>query len=276
MTSQDSLEVPHASEFANSLDSENETTQGMVVKPSKRPGQKILTPQGSRRTDLCRRIKCRLGCTLKSRFHRRFMISSRETTAHKCTRTKSSNPSPSTLFKTVHQEISASSLRQHYCSSPHKQTRRNSLSRAFCPHVETPYLVQQTPDNSQSETRPKVTQCHCGRPLQEEPNSTHRVVPVSSDIQIDHSTLGASSDRPVCHQPKHDTPNLRVSHSRSTGMGGGCTEHLLEEHSRLRHFSHSTPAQSVPEITVPGMQAHPDSPGLANKSMVLGSGETVS
>ena len=84
-----------------------------------------------------------------------------------------------TLFKTVHQEISASSLRQHQCSTPHKQTRRNSLNRAFCPHVETPYLVQQTPDNSQSETRPKVTQCHCGRPLQEEPNSTHRVVPVS-------------------------------------------------------------------------------------------------
>ena len=65
MASQFSLEVPHASEFSNSLDLGNETTQGMVVKPSKCPGQRILTPQGSRRTDLYRRIKRRLECTLK-------------------------------------------------------------------------------------------------------------------------------------------------------------------------------------------------------------------
>ena len=32
MASQDSLEVPHASELSNSLDSGNETTRGMVVK----------------------------------------------------------------------------------------------------------------------------------------------------------------------------------------------------------------------------------------------------
>ena len=55
------------------------------------------------------------------------MVSDRETTIHKHTRTKSSNPSPSTLFKTVHQETSVSSLRQHHCSSPNKQTQSTEL-----------------------------------------------------------------------------------------------------------------------------------------------------
>ena len=88
------------------------------------------------------------------------------------------------------------------------------------------------------------------------------MVLVSSNIQIDHSTLGTSPNRSVCDQPKQETPNLRVSHSRSSGMGGGCTEHLLEKHSRLRLFPDSIVTQNGPEVTVSRVQAHPDSPGL--------------
>ena len=39
---------------------------------------------------------------------------------------------------------------------------------------------------------------------------------------------------------------------------------------------HSTTTKSGPKVTVPGMQAHPDSPGMANEIVVLGSGGTVS
>ena len=45
MASQDSLEIQNVPEFSHSLDSENETTQGMVVKPTKRPVRRIPTPQ---------------------------------------------------------------------------------------------------------------------------------------------------------------------------------------------------------------------------------------
>ena len=66
------------------------------------------------------------------------------------------------------------------------------------------------------------------------------------------------------------------SHSRSTGLDGGCTEHFLEEHNRLCFSSNITTAKSGSEIIVPRMQVHPDSPRLANKTVVLGSGGTVS
>ena len=47
MVSEDSLEVPHASEFSNSLDTENETAWGMMTKPLKCPVRRILAPQRS-------------------------------------------------------------------------------------------------------------------------------------------------------------------------------------------------------------------------------------
>ena len=58
-------------------------------------------------------------------------------------------------------------------------------------------------------------------------------------------------------------------------MGSGCTEHLLEEHSRVRIPSNSSPTQRGPKVTLPVMPTHSHSPGLADKTVVLGPGGTV-
>ena len=218
----------------------------------------------------------RLGRTLKSRLRRRHMVSSRKTTTHKCIGTKSSDPSSSTFLTTMQQETGVSSIRQHHSSSPHKQTGGNPLNRTLCPHVETSHMVQQKPDNPQGKTRPRLSQCNCRRPFQEKPNTTHRVVSGTPDFQEDLSTLGTSSDRSICHKPEYKTPNLCVPDPGPTGLGSGRSKHILEKHDRLRLSPHSTTTKSGPKVTVPGMQAHPDSSGLANKVVVLGSGGTIS
>ena len=46
MASKDSFKIPNASEFPHSLVSDNETTWGMVVRPTKHIKRRILTPQG--------------------------------------------------------------------------------------------------------------------------------------------------------------------------------------------------------------------------------------
>ena len=127
MAPQDPLEIPNASEFSNFLDPENETTREMVAKSPKCPKWRILTPERSRYSDLYRCIKCRLGCTLKSRLHRRHMVSGRKTTTYKCIGTKSSDPSSTTFLTTMQQETGATGIRQHHSSSPHKQTGGNSF-----------------------------------------------------------------------------------------------------------------------------------------------------
>ena len=269
MASQDSLESSDALEFSNSLDSQNETTQGMVAKSPKRPSRRIPTPQRSRHPNLYRRIKRRLGRSLKSRLRRRSMVSNRKTPSHKRTGTKGSNPSPTTLLAPMPQETSAGSIRQHNCGSPHKQTGGNPLHRTLCPHVETTHMVQQAPNNTQSTARPRFSQCDCGRPLQEKPNPTHRMVLGSPYLHKDLPTLGTATNRPVCHQPEHQTSNLCVSNPGPTGLGGGRAKHLLEEHDRIRIPSDSIATKSGPETTVPTMQAHPNSPRLADKTVEL-------
>ena len=204
------------------------------------------------------------------------MVSGRKTTTHKCIGTKSSDPSSSTFLTTMQQETGVSSIRQHHGSSPHKQTGGNPLTRTLCPHVEASHMVQQKPDNPPGKTRPRLSQCNCRRPFQEKPNTTHRVVSGTPDFQEDFSTLGTSSDRSICHKPEYKTPNLCVPYPGPTGLGSGRSKHILEKHDRLRLFPHSTTTKSGPKVTVPGMQVHPDSPGLANEVVVLGSGGTVS
>ena len=276
MAPQDPLEIPNASEFSNSLDSENETTRNMVAKPPKCSKWRILTPERSRHSNLYRRIKRRLGRALKSRLRRRHMVSGRKTTTYKCIGTKSSDPSSSTFLTTMQQETAVSSIRQHHGSSPHKQTGGNPLTRTLCPHVEASHMVQQKPDNPQGKARPRLSRCNYGQPFQEKPNTTHRVVSGTPDFQEDFSTLGTSSDRPICHKPEYKTPNLCVPDPGPTGLGSGHSKYILEKHDRLRLSPHSTTTKSGPKVTVPGMQAHPDSPGLANEIVVLGSGGTVS
>ena len=271
MESQDSLESPNASEFSNPLDSENETTRGMVARPTKRVKQRILTPQGTRRLDLYRRMKRRLGRTLRSQLYRRPMVPRRKTVTNKRARTESRHSNPLTLLKTVWRKTGVSSLRQHNCSSPHKQTRGD-----LCPHVASPHVVQQSSRPTQSETCSRVTQCHCRRPIQEESNTTHGVVSISSNLQTNHPSMGTPSNRPVRNQSKQEASNLCVSHSRSSSMGSGCAKHLLEEHGRIRFPPNSSPTQSSSKVTVSVMQANPHSTGLANKTVVLGPGGTVS
>ena len=58
-------------------------------------------------------------------------------------------------------------------------------------------------------------------------------------------------------------------------MGSGCTKHFLEQHGRVRLPSNSAPTQSGPKVTLPVMPTHTHSPRLANKTVVLGPGRTV-
>ena len=88
-------------------------------------------------------------------------------------------------------------------------------------------------------------------------------------------SLGTSANRLICNQSKCESSKLRVSHPRPASMGSGCNEHFLEEHSHIRLSSQSAPTQSGRTIAVPTLQAHPDSPRLGNKTVVLGSGGTV-
>ena len=64
VASQDSLEISDASGHTNSLKSEDDVTQGMVVRPQKCATRRVSPPKGTQKTDLYRRHKCKMGRAL--------------------------------------------------------------------------------------------------------------------------------------------------------------------------------------------------------------------
>ena len=78
VASQNSLEISDASGHTDPLESEDDMTRGMVVRPSKCATRRTSPPQGTRKTDIYRRLKRRLGRSLRSKFYRRALVSFRK------------------------------------------------------------------------------------------------------------------------------------------------------------------------------------------------------
>ena len=57
-------------------------TRGMVVRPSKCATRRTPLPQGTQKTNLYRCLKRRFGCSLRSKFYRRGLVSFRKAPSH--------------------------------------------------------------------------------------------------------------------------------------------------------------------------------------------------
>ena len=82
VASQNSLEISDASGHTGPLESEDDTTRGMVVRPSKCATRRTSPPQGTRKTNIYRRLKRRLGSSLRSKLYRRALVSLRKAPSH--------------------------------------------------------------------------------------------------------------------------------------------------------------------------------------------------
>ena len=149
VASQNSLEISDASGHTNSLESEDDTTWGMVVRPSKRATRRVSPPKGTQNSNLYRRLKRRMGRSLKSRIHRRALVSTQKTPTHQSFRTEGSFSGSTILQKELQQQLSPHSLRQHLRGVIHQQTGRNKISRPMRTDLENSYLVPQQQGNTQ-------------------------------------------------------------------------------------------------------------------------------
>ena len=160
VASQNSLEISDASGHTNTLESEDDTTRGMVVRPSKCDTRRISPPQGTRKTDIYRRLKRRLGRSLRSKFYRRGLVSHREASSHQPIRTEGGSSGSTILPNRLQKQSSPYRPRQHLGGGLHQQTGRHKVSRTLCSNVENPHLVSPKQCHTQSETRSGFTQCN--------------------------------------------------------------------------------------------------------------------
>ena len=127
---------------------------------------------------LYRRLKRRLGRSIRANLYKGSVVRQGKKATHKCSRVEGGFSGPSKFQGPVSKPNSVGCNRQLNSGGLHKQTRRNSLSRDMCFPVENHDLVPSLPDNLESQTHSRVSECGGQPSVQVEPSALNRMVTV--------------------------------------------------------------------------------------------------
>ena len=154
--------------------------------------------------------------------------------------------------------------------SLHKQTRRNSFSRDMHSPVEDHDMVPSLPDNIESQTHSRVSECDGQPSIQVEPSAVNRMVTSSTGDPSDLSKVVHSSCRSICHSSEPQASSVLVSSPRPECLGHRCSEHKLDGSHCLCLPSDGSPSQGGPKNQAMPLPDYRNSPRLARAALVLG------
>ena len=227
---QGALEISSVVGHPPSLDRNHFSTPRMVAKSHKRDERLRPSSQRPQYPTLYRRLKRRLGRSLRANLCIRSVVRQGKKATHKCSRAEGGFSGPSKVQGPVSKPNSVSCHRQLNSGSLHKQTRRNPLGGDVRSPVEDHDLVpslDSLPDYTKSQTHSRVSECD-GRPtVQVKPSSVNKMVTASAGVQTDLSQVVHSSCRSICHSPEPQSSTVRVSSPRPKCLGHKCSEHKL-------------------------------------------------
>ena len=269
VSSQGALEISSVAGQPPSLHRNDFCTPRLVAESCKRDERLRPSSQRPQYPTLYRRLKRRLGRSLRSKFYKGSVVRSGKKDTHKRPRVEGGLTGPSKVQGPVSKPNSSSCNGQLNNCSLHKQTRKNSLSGDVCAPVEDHDMVPSLSHNTKSQTHSRLSECD-GRPVQIQPGTVDRMVTSPIGVQTDLSKVVQSSCRPVCHSSESQTPCIRVSYPRPKGLGHRCSEHKLDGSHCLCIPSNGSPSQGDPKDQAMPLPNHSNSPRLARDALVLG------
>ena len=239
----------------------------MVAESQKRDERFRPSSQRPQYPTLYRRLKRRLGRSLRANLYTGSVVRQGKKAPHKCSRVEGGFFGPSKFQGPVSEPNSVGRNGQLNSGGLHKQTRRNSLSRDVRSPVEDHDLVPSLPDNLKSQTHPRVSECD-GRPaVQVEPSAVNRMVTASTGVQTDLSKVVHPS---ISHSSEPQTSTVCVSSPRPKSLGHRCSKHKLDGSHCLCLPSDGSPSQGDPKNQAMSLPDHCNSPRLARDALVLG------
>ena len=235
-----------------------------------------ITPSKTCSADLYRRIKRRVGRSLRRPHCKGNLVPSRKQVAHKPLRAKSSFSSSKGVSNLGLPQDCVDSYRQHNSGCLYQQRRGDEVGVTVCPTVENPVLVYQTAGNPQGTSHPRPAEHDSRQAIQIWPDHSNRVVTSSSSIPSCMRKVAPATSGPVCHQVQQQTTTVCVTGARPPGLGTGCTQSLLGGPGPIRLSTGSHLGQSGGEAPgLPLQQNNPDCPRVAQHALVLGPGSNV-
>ena len=235
-----------------------------------------ITPSKTCSADLYRRIKRRVGRSLKRTHGKRFLVSTRKQTSHKLSGTQSSFSGLKRVPRSLHRQHSSDSNRQYNRSGLHKQGRRHEVGSIMCPTLENLDLVLPTSSDSKSPTYSRPVKRNSGQAVQTGSDHPDRVVPPSGSFSQAVQQMAPASGRPLCDEVQPQTTSICITSAGQAGHSGRCTHSALGGSGCLCLSTNCHFGQSSRETTGFSLQkTHFDCSGVAQHALVLGPGDHV-
>ena len=236
------------------------------------PTRSTIIPTKTFYANLYRRIKRRVGCSLRRAHCKGNLVPSRKPVAHKLSGTKSSFSSLKIVPGPLSEQVSAHSHRQHHSGCIYKQGRQDEVGPPVCPAVENPHLVHQETGNSQSSTHPRLVECDSRQAIQTRPNNSDRMGSPPRGLQSDMHQVAPTPSGSVCHQIQQQTASFCITGPRPQSLGSGCPQSALGGSGPIRLPTSSHFGQGGGEVAgLPMQHNHSDHTRVAQHALVLGS-----
>ena len=212
----------------------------MVARRRQCASRSTITPSKTCSADIYRRIKRRVGRSLKRVHCKGVLVSAGKQAAHKLSGTKSSPPGLKRVPKPMHKQHCPGGHGQYYGSGLYKQGRGNEVGPAVCSTVENLDLVFPATSDLKSPTYPWPTKCDSRQAIQAKPDHPNRMVPPSGHFPRLVQKMAPASDRPICHEVQQQVTSVCVSSAGHSGSSSGRT-HPAMGGSRCITPSHRPP-----------------------------------
>ena len=234
-----------------------------------------ITPSKTCSANLYRRIKRRVGRSLRRAHCKGTVVPTREQVKHKPLGAESSISSSKRVSNPSLQQDSVGSYRQHNSGCLYQQRRGDEIGLSVCPTVENSVLVHQAASNPQGTSHPRPAE-----------RDSRQAIPAWPDHSTEWS-LHPAVFQAVCsrwHQPEVDLFATRfnnklpvcITGTRPPGLGSGCTRPVLGGPGPIRLPTGSHLGQSGGEAPgLPLQQNNSDCSRVAQHALFLGPGSNV-
>ena len=248
----------------------------MVATGRRRSHRPTITPNKTCSANLYRRIKRRVGRSLKRTHCQRDLVTARKQTAYKLFGTRGSVSRLKRVSKPLYRPDSTCGNRQHYRSCLHKQGRGFEVEHTLCPTVENLDLVYEKSSHSQRSTHPRSAERGSRPAISSRPDHSKRMVPSSRGFPNYMQKVASTSDRSICHEVQQQVTSVCITSPGLPGSSSRCTQSPMGGSGRVCLSTSSHLGQSGGEVTgLPLHENHFDCSGVAKHALVLGSSDHV-
>ena len=199
--------------------------------------------------NLYRRIKRRVGRSLKLTHCKRVLVATRKQAEYKLSGTKSSLSSLKRVSRPLYRQDGTCGNRQHYSSVLYKQGGRHEVGPTLCPIMQNLDPVYQEASNPKSPTHPRPSECSSRKTIQARPDHSNRMVSPPRGFSNYMQQVAPASSRPICYEVQQQVTSVCVTGTGSPGHSSGCTQSAMGGSRRICLPTSSHLGQSGGEVT---------------------------